>query len=109
MDPCQLGRREPRLVRANRSGLIALARITWIAPCRQSPLGGLVASFPRDQIVFCISVGLENTYQRIRGVDFRAYLHSPQAILETARRVGFVVAFDDRDVVWHGVVFEKGA
>ena len=69
----------------------------------------LAVTFPRDRIVFRISVGLESTYHRIRGVDFRVYIHSPRAILETARRAGFEVAFDDRDVVWHGVVFERAA
>jgi magnesium-protoporphyrin O-methyltransferase len=69
----------------------------------------LAVTFPRDRIVFRISVGLESAYHRIRGVDFRAYIHSPRAMLETARRAGFEVAFDDRDAVWHGVVFERAA
>lgn len=59
--------------------------------------------------MFRISGGLENTYHGINELDFRAYIHSPQAILETARRVGFEVAFDDRDEMFHGVVFEKTA
>jgi hypothetical protein len=46
-------------------------------------------------------------YHRIRGVDFRGYVHPPRAILKTARRAGFEVAFHERDLVWHGVVFEK--
>jgi SAM-dependent methyltransferase len=69
----------------------------------------LAVTFPRDRVVFRLAVGLENTYHRIRRVDFRAYIHSPRAILETARRAGFEVAFDDRDVMWHGVVFERAA
>lgn len=67
----------------------------------------LGATFPRDRIVLRIIGGLENTYRRVRGVEFRAYLHSPQAILETARRAGFEVVFSDRDFMWHGVVFER--
>ncbi len=67
----------------------------------------LVATFPRDRIVSRVTLGMENAYHRIRGVPFRAYIHAPQAILETARRAGFEVAFDDRDLMWHGVVFEK--
>ncbi len=69
----------------------------------------LAVTFPRDRIVFRILVRLESAYHRIRGVDFRPYLHSPPAILETARCAGFEVAFDDRDVMWHGVVFERAA
>ncbi len=63
----------------------------------------LAVTFPRDRIVFRISVGVEAAYHRIRGVDFRPYIHSPQAIVETARRAGFEVAFEDRDIGWHGV------
>lgn len=67
----------------------------------------VVVTFPRDRLVFRISVVLESLYRRIRGVEFRPYLHSPPAILEAARRAGFEVAFDDRDAMWHGVVFER--
>ncbi|MEX0796934.1 MAG: hypothetical protein WD274_09590 [Acidimicrobiia bacterium] len=67
----------------------------------------VAAVFPRDRIMFRVLVSLENLYHRIRGVDFRGYVHPPQAILETAKRAGFEVAFHERDFVWHGVVFEK--
>lgn len=67
----------------------------------------LALTFPRDRAVFRISVGLENAFHRVRGVGFRAYIHSPHAILETARRAGFEVVFEDHDLMWHGVVFER--
>lgn len=67
----------------------------------------VAAIFPRDRIMFRALVNFENLYHRIRGVDFRGYVHPPQAILETAKRAGFEVAFHERDFVWHGVVFEK--
>ncbi|MEX2425023.1 MAG: methyltransferase domain-containing protein [Acidimicrobiia bacterium] len=66
-------------------------------------------TFPRDRILFHVSVGLEALYHRMRGVDFRPYIHPPAAILETAERAGFEVVFDDRDFGWHGVVFERVA
>lgn len=69
----------------------------------------LAITFPRDRLVFRISVALETLYHRIRGVDFRPYVHPPRAILETARRGGFEVVFDDRGTMWHGVVFERVA
>lgn len=69
----------------------------------------LAVTFPRDRIVFRISVGLEGAFHRMRGVDFRPYIHSPRGVIETARRAGFEVVFDDRDVGWHGVVFERAA
>lgn len=69
----------------------------------------LAVTFPRDRVLFRISVGVESAYHRIRGVDFRPYIHAPQAIVETARRAGFEVAFDDHDFAWRGVVFERAA
>jgi hypothetical protein len=69
----------------------------------------LLAVFPRDRLVFRLAVRAENTYHRIKGVGFRAYIHSPEAIMATANRAGFEVAFDDRDLGWHGVVFERVA
>lgn len=69
----------------------------------------LGVTFPRDRIISRISVGLENAFHRVRGVDFRAYIHSPEAILETARRAGFEIAFEDRDLMWQAVVFERVA
>lgn len=67
----------------------------------------LVAVFPRDRWMARIFVAVGNAYQRVKGVDFRAYIHSPEAIRDTAQRAGFRVAFADRDLVWHGVVFER--
>lgn len=69
----------------------------------------LAATFPRDRVLFRLSFGLEALYHRVRGVDFRPYIHSPRAIMETADRAGFHVAFDDRDFGWHGVVFERAS
>ena len=69
----------------------------------------LAVTFPRDRVLFRITVAMESLYQRIRGVDFRPYIHSPRAIVETAHRAGFEVVFDDSDIAWHGVVFERAA
>lgn len=69
----------------------------------------VAVTFPRDRIVSRIYVSLDSAYHRIRGVAFRPYVHSPQAILGTAERAGFDVVFDDRDLMWHGVVFERAS
>ncbi len=65
------------------------------------------ATYPRDRLASRVVVGVENAYHRVRGVEFRAYIHSPKAILDTARDAGFEIVFEDRDLVWHGVVFER--
>jgi hypothetical protein len=69
----------------------------------------VAATFPRDRMMFHVYVGLEDLYNRMRGVDFRAYIHPPQDILETATRAGYEVAFNECDFMWHGVVFENAA
>lgn len=67
----------------------------------------LAVTFPRDRLVFRIVIAVETAYHRIRGIGFRPYVHPPREIMATARRAGFEVAFQDRDLVWHGVVFER--
>lgn len=69
----------------------------------------VAAVFPRDHLGSRFMVAMGNTYCRIRGVDFRSYIHSPDEIVETAEREGFEVAFHDRDFIWNAVVFEKRA
>ena len=66
----------------------------------------VAASFPRDTFVAKFVIAVANTYNRIRRIDFRAYVHPPEAILETAHRAGFEVAFRDQDLIWDGVVLE---
>jgi magnesium-protoporphyrin O-methyltransferase len=69
----------------------------------------LAATFPTDGVVARSAFALANAYSRIRRVDFRAYVHPPDAILEVAGRAGFDVAFHERDLIWHGVVLERTA
>ena len=69
----------------------------------------LAVTFPRDRMLFRLAVGIEALYHRVRGVDFRPYIHSPREIVDTANRAGFDVAFDDQDFGWHGVVFERAS
>ncbi len=67
----------------------------------------VAATFPRDRLGAGLAVAVGNAYCRFRNVDFRAFIHPPDAIRDTAERRGFTVAFDDRDFIWHGVVFER--
>lgn len=65
------------------------------------------ATFPRDHMGSRVMVAVGNGYCRIRGVDFRSYVHPPEEIIATAESHGFEVAFRDRDLIWNAVVFEK--
>lgn len=67
----------------------------------------IAATFPRDRLGVKAVIWLENTWHKIRGVDFRGYVHDPEAIVETARSGGFEVVFRDRNLSWNAVVFER--
>jgi magnesium-protoporphyrin O-methyltransferase len=66
----------------------------------------VAASFPRDTLVARLAIAVANAYSRIRRIDFRAFIHSPEEILDTARRAGFEVVWSEKDLIWQGVVFE---
>lgn len=69
----------------------------------------VAATFPRDGIAARVSMGVGNTLRKLSRTDFRSFIHSPEAIVETARSGGFDVAYRDHDLVWHAVVFERVA
>lgn len=69
----------------------------------------VAATFPRDRLWTKACISIENTCFRIRGVDFRSYVHPPEQIMATAIAGGFGVAFQDRDSFWHAVVFERSS
>lgn len=69
----------------------------------------LAAAFPRDRLPTKVALSMGNLYCKVTGVDFRSYIHSPEAIVETARVAGFEPVHQERDFIWNAVVFEKVA
>lgn len=67
----------------------------------------LAAAFPRDRLSTKAALAMGNLYCRVTGVDFRSYVHAPEAIVETARTAGFEPVHQARDLIWNAVVFEK--
>lgn len=67
----------------------------------------VAATFPRDRLAAKIGLSFGNTCCRIRGVDFRSYIHPPTQIVAAATSRGFEVVFQDRDFIWNAMVFEK--
>lgn len=67
----------------------------------------LAAAFPRDRLPSRVALAMGNFYCKVTGVDFRSYIHPPEAIIETARTAGFEPVHQARDMVWNAVVFEK--
>jgi magnesium-protoporphyrin O-methyltransferase len=74
-----------------------------------SSLRFLAATFPRDRGAAKVAMSMGNLYCKVTGVDFRSYLHSPKAIVDTAQSAGFQPVHQDRDFIWNAVVFEKVA
>ena len=67
----------------------------------------LAATFPRDRLAAKAGMSMGNLYCKVTGVDFRSYIHPPEAIVATARSAGFQPVHEDRDFIWNAVVFER--
>jgi hypothetical protein len=51
--------------------------------------------------------GLCNAFMRLRGKEFRAVAHPPQAMVNLVRRHGFEPFARRRALFWRGVAFER--
>lgn len=67
----------------------------------------VAATFPRDRLTARIPLAVANAYWRLRGVDFRSFIHPPEEILATVVSAGFQIVFQDRDFIWNAVVWER--
>jgi magnesium-protoporphyrin O-methyltransferase len=67
----------------------------------------LAMSFPPDRWWMRLAIGAENAWHRLTRTGFRAYLHSPPAILAVARERGFRPVLEHRDWLWQTAVLER--
>jgi hypothetical protein len=67
----------------------------------------VAATFPRDRLGAKVALAFGNTYCRMRGVDFRAFIHPPEKITAAAGARGFRTVFDDHNFIWNAVVWER--
>ncbi len=51
----------------------------------------------------------ENLLHRLRGGDFRAFVHPPEAMIATAEAQGMSVSYQHRGLSWNIVGFERFA
>jgi magnesium-protoporphyrin O-methyltransferase len=56
--------------------------------------------YPRDRWFVRLFLRLENLWLRLRGSEFRAFVHSPTAIDEVLRSSGFSAAGRDDTLAW---------
>ena len=56
-----------------------------------------------------LMVGLTNLTLRLRGMQFRAFVHPTQPMIELMKLAGFRIAYDQIHPVWRTVVFQRAA
>ena len=54
-------------------------------------------------------ISCENLLHRLRGSDFRAFVHPPAAMIEAAQAQGLSVSYRYRGMSWNVVGFERFA
>ncbi len=65
---------------------------------------GLV--FPRRRLLLRSLLPLANGINRLKGSAFRAYLHPPQQVIETAEKQGLKLRYHERTTILQVLVFE---
>lgn len=104
---------EPDLVEA--ADLVILHRVVCCYPDYEQLLGvaadkarRLVAfSFPPDNAFARSVVRVMNLWPRVRGSDFRSFVHPRRAMFDVVRRRGFAVTAVERSGVWQLAVLER--
>jgi 16S rRNA G966 N2-methylase RsmD len=67
----------------------------------------LVYSHPPRNSLIRMIISCENLLHRLRGSDFRAFVHPPTAMIKTAEAQGMSVRYRHRGVSWHVVGLER--
>jgi 16S rRNA G966 N2-methylase RsmD len=67
----------------------------------------LVYSHPPRNSLIRMIISCENLLHRLRGSDFRAFVHPPAAMIKTAKAQGMSVSYRHRGVLWHVVGLER--
>jgi 16S rRNA G966 N2-methylase RsmD len=69
----------------------------------------LVYSYPPRNVFSTVIIGCENLLHRLRGNDFRAFVHPPAAMIKAAQAQGLSVSYRHRGTSWNIVGFERFA
>jgi magnesium-protoporphyrin O-methyltransferase len=67
----------------------------------------LAFSHPPRNLFSRMIVSGENLLHRLRGGDFRAFVHPPEAMIATAEAQGMSVSYQHRGLSWNIVGFER--
>jgi magnesium-protoporphyrin O-methyltransferase len=104
---------EPEAVEA--TDVVLLHRVVCCYPDYERLLGAaasrslrlLVFSFPPDNALARLVIAILNLYPRVRGVDFRSYVHPRRAMLDVLERHGLRRVFEEQAGVWRIAVLER--
>lgn len=99
------------------SDLVVLHRVICCYPDWQTLLGLAVSkarkavalTFPRDYWGPRAVISVENFLRRVRGQEFRAFVHPARRMLELAGNAGFTVTSDASTLTWRTVVLHRVA
>jgi magnesium-protoporphyrin O-methyltransferase len=105
--------RQPDAVEA--ADVVVLHRVVCCYPDYEALLAAagsharsmLVFSHPTSNAPQRCAVALENLWNRLRGKQFRAFVHKPTAMIDVVERTGMLLALRHRGPVWSVVGFER--
>jgi 16S rRNA G966 N2-methylase RsmD len=95
--------------------VVVLHRVVCCYPDYEKLLGAaagharrlLVFSHPPSSLLNRAMIGWENLLRRIRGNDFRAFVHPPAAMVEVVRRQGMTPQYRHHGLAWDVVGFAR--
>jgi 16S rRNA G966 N2-methylase RsmD len=67
----------------------------------------LVFSYPPRNLFSRMIIRCENLLHRLRGGDFRAFVHPPAAMIKTAQAQGLSLSYQHRGLSWHIAGLER--
>jgi 16S rRNA G966 N2-methylase RsmD len=67
----------------------------------------LIFSYPPRNLFSRMIVSCENLLHRLRGSDFRAFVHPPASMIKTAQAQGLSLSYQHRGMSWHIAVLER--
>ena len=105
----------PELVQS--ADVVLLHRVVCCYPDYEALLGAAAAkaqrvlafSFPPDVALARAAVRLVNLWPRVRGCDFRAYVHPARAMFGVVERAGFRRVTREQAGIWQVAAFERQA
>ncbi len=97
--------------------VVVMNRVICCYPWMERMMGAAVGKadrylalvFPREKWWVRFGLASGNGWMALRRCDFRAFVHSPEAIESVATDAGFVVAHADNSLIWQALVLERAA